>query len=464
MPVHSRDRDKMSEIECLLHRETSIFITRYITITNENARLNMNIEIDPAVKYKEGTKRVCGPEETLENITGILDKVGVTRLADITDLDRIGIPVFSAIRPSAAEGAVSIYSGKGADDTQARISAIMESVERCCAEQPDISKDLDGEGIKPSIADSFENLSQKVNTINPLDLLTAEPVIKNTRLEWMVGYDLLTEENILVPSNAVYHPYNPTNGGQQLFRSNTNGLAAGNTMEETILHGLLEVIERDALSIAEYNKNPGREIILTPDDGVVYSLLKKFEAAGVIAKVWLLTHDIGLYTVVCALDDPVLKDPALLVMGAGSHLIPEIAVSRALTEAAQSRVVQIHGAREDTDRESVVRTFGYDAMKRLNRYWYIDSAEKVSLSDLEDRSADTPAKDIRATVEMLRGIVPYAVIVDISSTLLNLPVVRAVLPTFEQYTLDRERKGKRMKIGRKKMTRTKRTFKPRPVT
>jgi len=151
-------------------------------------------------------------------------------------------------------------------------------------------------------------------------------------------------------------------------------------------------------------------------------------------------------------------------MGAGSHLIPEIAVSRALTEAAQSRVVQIHGAREDTDRESVVRTFGYDAMKRLNRYWYIDSAEKVTLSDLEDKSANTPAKDIRATVEMLRGIIPYAVIVDISSTSLNLPVVRAVLPTFEQYTLDRERKGKRMKIGRKPKTRTKRIFKPRPVT
>jgi len=70
MPIHSRDRDKMSEIECLLHWETGIFITRYITITNENAGLNMNIEIDPAVKYKEGTKRVCGPEETLENITG----------------------------------------------------------------------------------------------------------------------------------------------------------------------------------------------------------------------------------------------------------------------------------------------------------------------------------------------------------------------------------------------------------
>jgi ribosomal protein S12 methylthiotransferase accessory factor len=265
----------------------------------------------------------------------------------------------------------------------------------------------------------------------------------------VVGYDLLSEQNILVPSNAVYHPYNPSNGATQMFRSNTNGLASGSTMEEAVLHGLMEVIERDALSIAEFNKNPGREIILIPEDGLVYEIKHKFDAAGIIAKVWLLNHDIGLPTVVCALDDPVLKDPAMLVMGAGSHLKPEIAVSRALTEAAQSRVVQIHGAREDTDRESVVRTFGYEAMKRLNRYWYQDSDDKVSLSDMDDISADTPAMNINTILEMLRGIVPHAVIANLSSSSINIPVIRAVLPTFEQYTLDRERKGKRMRLGRK---------------
>lgn len=409
----------------------------------------MTIIIDPGVKYARGTQRVFSAEETLRNITGILDKVGVTRIADITDLDRVGIPVFSAIRPSAAEGAISIYSGKGADQTQARISAIMESVERCYAEQPHTSANIDDGDARPTITDTYENLSQKVNSIYPPDLLLAERMMKNTRLEWVAGYDLLSEQSILVPSNAVYHPYNPSNGATQVFRSNTNGLASGNTMEEAVLHGLMEVIERDALSIAEFNKNPGREIILTPDDGLVYELRQKFEAAGIIAKVWLLNHDIGLPTVVCALDDPVLKDPALLVMGAGSHLKPEIAVSRALTEAAQSRVVQIHGAREDTDRESVVRTFGYDAMKRLNRYWYQDSEEKVSLSDIVDISADTPARNINAILEMLRGIVPHAIIANLSSTSVNIPVIRAILPTFEQYTLDRERKGKRMRLGRK---------------
>jgi len=70
---------------------------------------------------------------------------------------------------------------------------------------------------------------------------------------------------------------------------------------------------------------------------------EKLEDAGIKVKIWLLDSDVNIPTVVVALDDMVLKDPALLVMGAGSHLSPEIAVTRALTEAAQSRVVQIHG-------------------------------------------------------------------------------------------------------------------------
>jgi ribosomal protein S12 methylthiotransferase accessory factor len=80
-----------------------------------------------------------------------------------------------------------------------------------------------------------------------------------------------------------------------------------------------------------------------------------------------------------------------------------------------SRVVQIHGAREDTDRESMVRTFGYDTMKRLNKYWYEDSGDKVRLSDLEDKSADTPAKNIETIITMLKGTAIPAKIVNACS-------------------------------------------------
>lgn len=407
------------------------------------------IKIDPNIKYLEGTQRVFDPETTLAKTTKLLPTIGVTRIANITDLDRVGIPVFSAIRPSAAAGAISIYSGKGATETNARISAIMESFERCLAEQPDVSVNLSGIKLNTeTVTDSYESLCESYPTLYPDALLLPQLISEFTSLEWVKGDDILNDVEVFVPANAVFHPYDPQSG-TKLMRSNTNGLASGNTIEEAVLHGLLEVIERDALSIAEYTRNPGKEIALTEKDGLNYKLKRKMEEAGINVKLWLLDSDIDIPTVVTALDDLVLKDPALLVMGAGSHLSPEIAVTRALTEAAQSRVVQIHGAREDTDREQVVRTFGYDHMKRMNSYWYED-LEKVHMDELEDISNNTPAANIKTVLEKLDGIADGAIIANLSRGV-DIPVIRAIIPMFELYTLDRERKGDRIKKKKKRV-------------
>jgi ribosomal protein S12 methylthiotransferase accessory factor len=404
------------------------------------------ITIDPDIKYLEGTQRVLDPETTLANTTKLLPQIGVTRIANITDLDRVGIPVFSAIRPSAAAGAISIYSGKGATETNARISAIMESFERCLAEQPEVSINLSGIPLTTErVMDTYESLSESAPTLYPDALLLPQPFAELTSLEWAMGHDLINDIEVFVPENSVFHPYNPKSGNQ-LFRSNTNGLASGNTIEEAVLHGLLEVIERDALSIAEYTRNPGKEIVLDDGDGLNYELKRRMDETGIKVKLWLLDSDIDIPTVVAALDDTVLKDPALLVMGAGSHLSPEIAVTRALTEAAQSRVVQIHGAREDTDRERVVRTFGYDHMKKLNNYWY-EELEQVRMDELKDSSSNTPANNIKTVLERLDGIADGAIIVNLSRGV-EVPVVRAIIPMFEVYTLDRERKGERIRKKR----------------
>ncbi len=407
------------------------------------------LEIDPDIKYLEGTQRVFKPETTLATTTKLLPRIGVTRIANITDLDRVGIPVFSAIRPSAAAGAISIYSGKGANETNARISAIMESFERCLAEQPEVSVNLSGIPLNTERAsDTYESLSESYPTLYPDTLLLPRPFSEFTTLEWVMGFDLMNDIEVFVPANAVFHPYDPQ-GGNKIFRSNTNGLASGNTIEEAVLHGLLEVIERDALSIAEFTHNPGREIVLSESDGLNYVLKKKLEDAGIKVKLWLLDSDVDIPTVVAALDDTVLRDPALLVMGAGSHLKPEIAVTRALTEAAQSRVVQIHGAREDTDRERVVRTFGYDHMKKMNSYWYEDLGT-VRMDEMQDSSSDTPAANIKTVLERLEGSADGAIIVDLSRGV-EIPVVRAIIPMFELYTLDRERKGERIRKKKKRV-------------
>lgn len=407
------------------------------------------IQIDPDIRYLEGTQRVLSPEATLERTTKLLSKIGVTRIANITDLDRVGIPVFSAIRPSAAAGAISIYSGKGVTDTNARISAIMESFERCLAEQPEVSINLTGVPLDTErVVDTYESISESYPALFPDALLLPQPFSELTKIEWVMGHDIMNDIEVFVPANAVFHPYDPRNG-VKLFRSNTNGLASGNTIEEAVLHGLLEVIERDALSIAEYTRNPGTEIVLSESDGINFGLKARLEEAGIKVKLWLLGSDVDVPTVVAALDDTVLKDPALLVMGAGSHLSPEIAVTRALTEAAQSRVVQIHGAREDTDREQVVRTFGYDHMKKLNWYWYED-VKTVPMNELRDSSSDTPAANISTVLERLDGIADGSIIVNLSRGV-EVPVIRAIIPMFEQYTLDRERKGERISKKKKRV-------------
>ena len=86
------------------------------------------------IKYFGCTHRAIPPKQTIENVKGKLRRIGVTRIAEITHLDRLGIPIYSAIRPLAAEGAISIYAGKGATKHQAKASAMMEAFERYSAE------------------------------------------------------------------------------------------------------------------------------------------------------------------------------------------------------------------------------------------------------------------------------------------------------------------------------------------
>jgi len=421
------------------------------------------INIDPSIKYEGDSQRVLDGEATLKKASAGLDTIGVTRIANITDLDRLGIPVFSGIRPTAADGAISVYSGKGVNPQQARISTIMECYERCLAERNGVNADIDENVAADEFMATMEEAAGQHDLIRPEEFLMPQPLDSSSLIEWTEGFDLLSGKEVYVPSNSVYHPYDAPGMSAHLFRSNTNGLASGNVMEEAILHGLLEVIERDALSMAEFNRNPGMELVLTEEDGQAYEMLKAFRDSGVDIRLWVLLHDTPVTTVVAATDDVQLKDPALLVMGAGSHLRPEIAVMRAITEAAQSRVVQIHGAREDTIREDLVRKIGYERMRRMNDYWYEEGVDKISLADMQDISSPTPAGNINTVLSHLEKIARNAIVVDLSRSSINIPVVRVIIPGFEQYTLDRERVGKRIRlVGKRKGPKKEKPWKRRP--
>ena len=194
------------------------------------------------IKYFKGTHRIIPPSETIENNEDKCKIAGITRITEITHLDRIGLPVFSAIRPTSQEGSISIYGGKGISTEHAKASAMMEGFERYSAEKQD----------ENTVTGTISEISSKGKIINPESLNLPNDFNKtnmeNINLEWNIAHDLISDEDYYIPSNAIYHPY-VNDSVFSLFKSNTNGLASGNSLEEAILHGIFEVIERDAWSI-----------------------------------------------------------------------------------------------------------------------------------------------------------------------------------------------------------------------
>ena len=390
------------------------------------------------VKYIGCTHRAIAPADTIKNVESKLRTAGVTRVAEITHLDRIGIPVYSAIRPSAAEGAVSIYAGKGATKPQAKASAMMEAFERYSAE-------LNEEYRQNVVSGIFEGSAEEY--INPNSLILPNLLFdpKTSKMEWVKSTNLKDDGIVLVPANAIYHPYIPDNT-VKIFQSNTNGLASGNKIEEAVFHGMMEVVERDAWSIFESRRQQKPEISCeNTDNEIIINILAMFKKAGINVKLVDLTADIKITTVAAVSDDTILKDPALLTLGVGTHLDPEIAVIRALTEVAQSRATQIHGTREDTVRAVFMRKAGYQRMKRINRHWFGESKMSIELDEFKNVSGRSFKEDIENSKKLM-GKCGFEDIlfVDLTRPEIDIPVVRVLIPGMELYSVDVDRAGKRL--------------------
>ncbi len=386
------------------------------------------------VKYFGCTHRAVSPEVTIKNVKDKLRSAGVTRVTDITHLDRVGVHVFSAIRPSAAEGAVSIYAGKGATKDQAKASAMMEAFERYSAE--------------PQSEDMVCGIYGEIDKcINPKSLILPDLPFDPEKedLNWIKAVNIHDDDYYQIPADSVFHPSN-FKQGTNLFKSNTNGLASGNRIEEAIFHGITEVVERDAWSLFEICRNKAPEVNLeTSSNSLINEIVQKFKKAGIDIKVLDLTSDVEMTTIAAVSDDTILKDPALLTLGVGTHLDPEIAVLRALTEVAQSRATQIHGTREDTTRAVFMRKAGYERMKRINKHWFGESEEIVELQEIRDKSGTSFKEDIQTSMKLLKKAGFKDVLyVDLTRHEIDIPVVRVIIPGMEVYSVDPDRKGERL--------------------
>jgi ribosomal protein S12 methylthiotransferase accessory factor len=395
----------------------------------------MQVEIrDEKKMFLAGTHRAKKPAETIAEMEPLMRRIGAVDLVDCTEKDRHGIPCFAVIRRRAGPGNLQVHVGRGLDPEEAQASAMAMAIERFSAEY---------QGDPMELA-AYETIGIK-RAVDPRDLILSRTLGMGEQIHWTPGFDLLNRAEIFIPSNAIYLPYNTLGMAQGLFASDPNGLASGNTPNEAILYGLLEVLERDALSRAERNHSLGKR--LTPGaSSPVQDLLSRYEKAGIPIHLWLVEGLTRIPTVAAAADDTVTRDPALLVMGAAAHPSPEIAAVQALLEVTQRRAVRLQDATPVAGREEFIHRIGYERMKRLNREWFA-TADSVDLSSLPDLSTPTIGGDIRLILAELEGKVEHACVCDLTRMSMPpippMPVVRVVVPGLEVSYINKERVRRR---------------------
>ncbi len=298
---------------------------------------------------EQNSDRLHRANETVERMRSMFSRFGITRIADVTGLDRIGIPVWMAVRPNSKTLAVS--QGKGLTDAAAQASAIMEAAEVATAELFPVERRFT----------SMQALAAAGERAMPLNNLIArgeQPVGEEETIAWVEGYDLLRQVTVWVPADAA--SIIPTDGPGHRSRhwQSSDGLASGNVMLEAVVHGLCERVERDASVLWQFRSdNDVFASCLDPAllrDEAVDDLAARIDRSGFQLRLFDITSNVGV-PVFFAIVAPKLDGFEAhwkhfdLSSGSGCHPSPSRAAIRAITEAAQSRVTSITGARDDFD-------------------------------------------------------------------------------------------------------------------
>jgi YcaO-like protein with predicted kinase domain len=376
--------------------------------------------LDAPARLRDGTQRAASLATTWKQFAPAMRRAGITRIADLTGLDDLGIPVAAAIRPMGKS--LATQQGKGLTFEAARVSALMESLETWTAEELSI----------PRVRGSANQLATRHNVvdIDQLPRPRGGKLDRAARWDWVEGFDLVAAEPVLVPVQAV--TLDTTFTTPPVFDISSNGLASGNVLVEAIVHGLCEVIERDAEAAWRRSGGDRRLVLDTIADPACQALIARITARGSRVFVWDLASDIGLCAIGCAIvEDP--REPAWRPLGCyqgfGAHLRPEIAIARALTEAAQTRLTYIAGGRDDFFPADYARATDPEILRDLWEQLARPCDDPATFDDL-------PAHAPRGLGEALEMVVELActagceqvIAVELTHPKLRVPVAKVIVP------------------------------------
>ena len=364
--------------------------------------------LDAPTRLRDGTHRTATLDQTWRRFAPKAKRAGITRIADITGLDTLGIPVFTAIRPMGRS--LSTQQGKGLTPEAARISALMESLETFTAEQ-----------ARATVSGSYRALAKKRRVVDVRKLPRATKRLDlDATWRWIEGWDLTANEPVLVPLETV--TLDTTFTRPPVFDISSNGLASGNALVEAIVHGLCEVLERDAEAHWRRSGSDRRIVLDTIDNGACQGLIERITRTGARVMLWDLEGRIP--AIGCAIvENPyeVAWRPLGVYQGFGAHLLPEIAIARALTEAAQTRLTYIAGGRDDFFPFDYERATDPELVATM---WGRTAEEPIDARELPRCATRGLGEDL----EVLVALCEQVIAVDLTLPELGVPVAKVIVP------------------------------------
>jgi ribosomal protein S12 methylthiotransferase accessory factor len=379
--------------------------------------------------YFEGTHRTLAPTQTLARLRPLLPKLGITRVANVTGLDRIGIPVVTVCRPNSRS--LAVFQGKGLSLEAAKVSGIMEALEVWHAERV----------MRPLKLASAEEMRghHRIADLSALPRLAGATIDLRARMLWIEATDLQGSGAVWVPYELVSMDYRrPLPSGSGAFQASSNGLASGNHWLEAVNHALCEVVERDARTLWQLSSTLTKAQRMVDLDSVTEpqckNIIQKIREKDLDLRAWDVTSNIGIATFVCQVLDPA-DTGASAEVGSGAHPAREIALLRALTEAVQARATYITGSRDDF----FPAHYGESARKERagDMLFRSEAARELRpYEEVPDYRSNCLEDDLHWTLVRLRAAgFDQALAVDLTQEAIGVPVVRVLLPGLEGPTM-----------------------------
>lgn len=361
--------------------------------------------------------KILPPEETVRRFKEKLKRVDLDLLEETIRIDsgRLDIPVYFSRcgRDAAAVTGTKKQMGKGATPQQAEASAVMELAERFSffsfLKNPNNFRVDTYRNLQDS-AIPFELIARSVHNDSE-DRDVSRKIFETIPLQWTSAFNLTRNQEVLIPFNWFY------------TINEFNGPSAGNCIEEALLQGICEIVERHVSSIVSRSRL--KVPAIHPDsatDQMVVAMLGKYRRAGIRLYLSDFSLDMGIPSVGVLAYDPVnFPGKSEIVWTAGTTPDPEKALSRALAEVAQ-----LAGDFNSSSNYVASGLPKFTAIEKAD--FIINPNKKVDINTLPKLTSDNVKIEIQRCLSALARKDMEVIVVDTMHPLLEIPAFYTIIP------------------------------------